>query len=71
MLGLMLWGFLILIVWLGYTQAEVGKKALPIIEIDMPTYDFGRALQGEVVKHEFQVFNRGSAPLEIKNVRPS
>jgi len=69
MLGI-LWGFLALIVWAGYTQAEVGKKALPIIEVEMPTNDFGRAAQGEVVTHPFRVFNRGAAPLNIKSVRP-
>jgi hypothetical protein len=46
------------------------KEALPIIEVEMPTYDFGRALQGEVVKHDFRVFNRGSVLLEIKSVKP-
>jgi hypothetical protein len=69
--GSILCGSLVLIVWAGYTQAEIEKEALPIIEVEMATYDFGRALQGEVVKHEFRVFNRGGAALEIKNVRPS
>jgi hypothetical protein len=63
-------GFLVLIVWAGYPQAELEKEALPIIEVEMPTYDFGQALQGEVVKHDFRVFNRGTAPLDIKNVAP-
>jgi hypothetical protein len=70
MRGSILWGFLVLIVWAGYTQAGVEKEALPIIEVEMPTYDFGQALQGEVIKHDFRVFNRGTAPLDIKNVTP-
>ena len=70
MRGSIIWGFLVLIVWAGYTQAEVVKEALPIIEVEMPTYDFGRAPQGEVVKHDFRVFNRGAAPLDIKSVKP-
>jgi acetamidase/formamidase len=70
MRGSIIWGFLVLIVCAGYTQAEVEKEALPIIEIEMPTYDFGRAPQGEVVKHDFRVFNRGAAPLDIKSVKP-
>jgi hypothetical protein len=70
MLGSILWGFLVLFVWVGYTHAEVEKEALPIIEVEMPFYGFGRVPQGEVVKHEFRVFNRGSASLEIKTVRP-
>ena len=68
--GLILCGFLVLIVWAGYTQAEVEKGASPIIEIEMPTYDFGRAPQGEVLRHDFRVFNRGAAPLDIKSVKP-
>jgi len=70
MRGSILCGFLVLIVWAGYTQAEMEKEALPIIEIEMPTYDFGRALQGEVVRQDFRVFNRGTAPLDIKSVKP-
>jgi len=70
MLGSILCGFFVLIVWAGYTQAGVEKEALPIIEVEMPTYDFGRAPRGEVVKHDFRVFNRGTAPLDIKSVNP-
>jgi len=70
MRGSIVWGFFVLIVWAGYTQAEVEKGASPIIEIEMPTYDFGRAPQGEVLRHDFRVFNRGAAPLDIKSVKP-
>jgi len=73
MRGSIIWGFLVLIVlagYTGYTQAEMDKEALAIIEVEMPTYDFGRAPQGEVVKHDFRVFNRGAAPLDIKSVKP-
>ena len=70
MLGSMVLGFLVVIVWAGYTPAGADKEALPIIEVEMPTYDFGRAPQGEVVKHDFRVFNRGAAPLDIKSVKP-
>lgn len=70
MRGSILCAFLVLIVWTGYTQAGVEKEALPVIEVEVPTYDFGRASQGEVVKHDFRVFNRGTAPLDIKSVKP-
>ena len=70
MLGSMVLGFLVVIVWAGYTHAGADKEALPIIEVETPTYDFGRTPQGEVVKHDFQVFNRGTAPLDIKSVKP-
>lgn len=66
----MLWQCLVLIVWVGLTQAAGEKEAIPVIEIEEPTHNFHRAAEGEVVKHDFQVFNRGKAPLLIKNVRP-
>ena len=52
-----------------YTAAEE-QKAVAAIEIEEPAYDFRQVSQGEVVKHDFRVFNRGSAPLEIKSVKP-
>ncbi|OEU47344.1 MAG: hypothetical protein BA872_00675 [Desulfobacterales bacterium C00003060] len=69
-IGAMLWGCLALIVMAGFAQSAEEKEAIPIIKVEMPTYDFRQVSQGEVVKHDFRVFNRGSAPLEIKNVRP-
>jgi hypothetical protein len=65
-----LWGCLIVVVWASIPRAEGETQPLPAIEIEIPTYDFHQVLQGEVVKHDFRVFNRGGAPLEIKNVKP-
>ena len=59
-----------IIVGTSIIQAEAGKKTVPIIEVENPTYDFGQVNQGAIVKHDFRVFNRGSAPLEIKKVKP-
>jgi hypothetical protein len=68
---------LVLVVWVGLIQAaEEDKKApiiakeAPVIEVENATYDFDQVTQGEVVKHDFRVFNRGEAPLEIKSVKP-
>jgi hypothetical protein len=61
---------LVLIVLAGFTQSEGHAAAVPIIELNMPTYDFGEVFEGEVVRHHFRVFNRGAAALEIKNVKP-
>lgn len=61
---------LVLIVWVGLIQAAGGKEAVPVIEVEVPTHDFHQVTQGEVVKHDFRVFNRGNAPLEIKKVKP-
>lgn len=62
---------LVLVVWVGSALAE-GKKEVvaPVIEIEEPTHDFNQVTQGEVVRHVFKVFNRGNAPLQIKNVKP-
>ena len=59
-----------IIVGTGIIQAEEEQKAVPIIEVENPIYDFGQVNQGAIVKHDFRVFNRGSAPLEIKRVKP-
>ena len=69
-LSAMVWGCLILMLGAGFVQAAPEKKAVPVVEVENPTYEFNRVTQGEVVKHDFPVFNRGTAPLEIKNVKP-
>jgi hypothetical protein len=57
-------------VLIGYTPAGEVTEAVPVIEVETPTYQFDQATQGQVVKHNFRVFNRGTAPLEIKKVKP-
>ena len=61
---------LVLFVWVGLAQAEGEKEAIPVIEVEEPTYDFHQVTEGETIKHDFRVFNRGKAPLEIKSVKP-
>jgi hypothetical protein len=39
------------------------------IEVPETAYDFGEAMEGEVVKHDFLVKNTGAAVLEISQVR--
>lgn len=60
----------VLMVLVALTHAAGEKKAIPVIEVERPTYDFQQITQGEVIKHDFRVFNRGNAPLQIKNVKP-
>jgi len=43
----------------------------PVMHIDEPAYDWGTALQGEVIKHSFVIHNRGGSPLRIVKVKPS
>jgi hypothetical protein len=68
---------LVLAVWVGPIQAgeqekkaPIADKKVPVIEVDNATYEFDQVTQGETVKHDFRVFNRGEAPLEIKSVKP-
>jgi hypothetical protein len=61
---------LVLIVWVGLAQAAGEKEAVPVIEVEQPVYEFPQVTQGEVVKYDFRVFNRGNAPLQIKSVKP-
>jgi hypothetical protein len=68
---------LVLMVWVGLIQAAeqdskapIAAKEVPVIEVENATYDFDQVAQGDVVKHDFRVFNRGEAPLEIKSVKP-
>lgn len=61
---------LFLLILTGATYAAEEQAPAPVIEIEEATYEFGEVQQGEEVKHTFKVFNRGNAPLEIKNVKP-
>lgn len=61
---------LMVTIWMGLSEAKDAVEPTPMIGVDQPTYEFGEVSQGDIVKHDFRVFNRGSAPLEIKEVRP-
>ena len=61
---------IVLMVWVGLSQAAEEKKATPVIEVEKPLHDFQQVTEGETIKHDFLVFNRGKAPLEIKSVKP-
>ena len=61
---------IVLMFWVGLSQAAEENKATPVIEVEEPTHDFQQVTEGATIKHDFRVFNRGNAPLEIKNVRP-
>jgi hypothetical protein len=43
----------------------------PLILVDNPTYDFGKAAVGEKVRHIYMVTNAGFETLQITNVHPS
>jgi hypothetical protein len=43
----------------------------PKIAVDSESFDFGKVKDNEVLEHSFKIFNKGSAPLEIKDVKPT
>lgn len=47
------------------------KFSPPVLTLDNANYDWGTALQGEVVEHAFKITNSGGAPLVIDRVKPS
>jgi hypothetical protein len=43
----------------------------PVLHIDAPDYNWGSVFQGEVVKHNFVVMNKGGSPLTVSQVKAS
>jgi len=43
----------------------------PVISFDKIHHDFGKIPQDQKVSHSFKVTNKGGAPLQIKEIRPS
>lgn len=54
----------------GTQEAVKKQSAAPVIVVEEPIHDFGQVSQGEAVTHDFRVLNQGTAPLEIKKVKP-
>lgn len=68
-LGKVLLGCVMLATYATFAQAENKAENVPVIEIMTPLYDFGEVPRGEIVKHDYTVMNKGTAPLEIKRVK--
>jgi len=49
----------------------LAQAPAPAISFDNTHHDFGRIFQDEVVSYRYRVSNKGSAPLQIKEIRPS
>jgi hypothetical protein len=52
-------------------MALPGQDAAPSMVFDSPAKDFGKGIQGEMLKHVFNFTNKGSTTLEILGVEPS
>ena len=48
-----------------------GQDKAPSMVFDNPIKDFGKVMQGEMIKHVFSFSNKGSSTLEILSVEPS
>ena len=68
------WACLFSVLGIGLAQGTqepvTEQDAVPVIVVEEPIHDFGRVSQGEAVIHDFRVLNKGTAPLEIKKVKP-
>ena len=53
---------------LGMSQVP---SARPEIRFAAPIFDFGKAMSGDVIRHDFVFTNTGNATLEITGVNPS
>lgn len=58
------------------TQADpnapvLEPQKLTTLETEHDTYDFGKIVQGDVVKHKFVIKNTGKNDLILENVKPS
>lgn len=51
-------------------QPAAAIEVRPSIQLPETSFDFGEAMEGSEVTHEFVVKNTGSAELQIQQVRP-
>jgi len=51
--------------------ATLSSQKLPVLQFDETVHDFGKMVQGEIVKYSFHFKNVGEAPLRINRVATS
>jgi hypothetical protein len=51
---------------MGWAQTPTGPKMV----IKEKSFDAQEVREGEIIVHDFKVFNTGDSPLEIEKVRP-
>jgi len=54
----------------SFAHVAAKENPSPAIHIENPDFDFGQVPRGKLVRHQFKVFNKGTAPLEIQKVQP-
>jgi hypothetical protein len=55
--------------WAADPPASTNTNLGPRIQFESPTYDFGRAMEGEAVKYAYVFTNTGDATLQVSDVR--
>jgi hypothetical protein len=69
LINIMILIFIVIVFPLRVYGAETQKNVGPIVNIKDRVYDFGLAVDGEVVIHDFLLQNPGSSVLEIQKVK--
>jgi len=65
----MIIAFMAIFVWFG--QPALGQETKgPKLVIPEGAFDFKEVMEGEVIRHAFLVYNKGSETLEIQKVSP-
>lgn len=61
----------IILLFLVFSTVACGQVADPQISVLSDKFNFGDISEGEIVKHDFVVYNQGGSLLKIDNVRAS
>lgn len=51
-------------------EAQAAADAQPSATVPVPVHDFGKVQKGEELSYDFEIRNKGNAPLEISRVSP-
>jgi len=62
--------FFIILFWYGSYHAKTGTSAAPHIYIPKEYYEFSPVIEGEEVRHDFVLLNRGTSELDLREVKP-
>lgn len=56
--------------FLLFSSSPAQNPSGPSMVIPQKSWHFNEVEEGKVVEHTFKVLNKGTAPLEIRNVHP-
>ncbi|MFA7228369.1 MAG: DUF1573 domain-containing protein [Melioribacteraceae bacterium] len=60
-----------LLLFISSAQILLAQFAAPKINVKASNHDFGTIVEGQIVKHRYEIMNNGTAELKISNVRAS